>query len=85
VFPNPHNPPAESAQFTGDFAVALTVASDLLVPKFPVRFRAAITAGATVPKTAVHKDSQPVPPKKKIRFTENILIPPPAGDVVLTE
>ena len=41
--------------------------------------------GAAVPETAVHKDCQPVPPKKKIRFAENGLMPAPAGDVVLAK
>src|ERR1017187_623651 len=53
VFPNPHDTPAEPAQFTGHFAVTFPVTADLLVPKFPIGFRAAKTAGASVPKAAV--------------------------------
>lgn len=40
---------------------------------------------AAMPEAAIHKERQSVPPKKKVWFAENFLIPPPAGDVVLTE
>jgi hypothetical protein len=39
--------------------------------------------GAAVPETAVRKECQPIPPKKKIRFAENFSKSAPAGDAVL--
>jgi hypothetical protein len=85
VFPNPHDTPVEPAQFTGHLAITLPVAGDFGIPKYPVRFRAAITAGTTVPEAAIHKQRQPVPPKKKIGLAEDFLMPAPAGDVVLAQ
>ena len=82
MFPNPDDAPAEPAQFAGNFTVALAVAPDLLVPKFPVRFRTAKTAGATVPKPAVHKNRHPRALKNKIRLPKYSLMPAPASDAV---
>jgi hypothetical protein len=85
VFPNPHDTPAEFAQLAVHPAVTSLVRGELLYPESTVAGRNSTMLGATVPETPVHKQCQPVPPKKKIRFAENILIPSPAGDAVLTE
>ena len=85
VLPNSDDAPAEPAQFTRNFAVTLAVTFDFVIPKFAVRFRPTVAAGAAVPETAIHKKRQPVPPKKKIRPAENILVPAPAGNVVTVE
>lgn len=85
MFPNTNDTPAEFTQLAVHFTITLAIAIDFGIPKFPVRFRAAIAAGATVPETAVHKKHQPAPLKQKIRFAENILIATPAGDVVAAQ
>ena len=83
--PDPNNTPSQPTQFTGNFAVTLAVADDFGMPIFSICFRPTITAGAAVPETAIYKECQPVPPKKKIRFAENILMPAPARDGMPTE
>jgi len=85
VFPNPHDTPAIFTQNAVDPTVPRLVANNLFIPKLFIGTRAAITTGATVPETAVHEEHQPVPPKKKIRLAENILVPTPSGDMVPTK
>jgi len=85
MFPYPHDTPAEFAQLAVHPAVTHLVGGELLFPESTVAGRNFTMLGATVPETPVHKQCQPVPPKKKIRFAENILIPAPAGDVVPAE
>ena len=85
MFPDADNPPIGRTQSPVHLAVTGLVASNFGVPKFPVGLRASIAAWATVPEAAVHEERQPVPPKEKIRFAENILIPPPAGDSILAK
>lgn len=85
MFPNAHDAPAELAQFTIHSPVAGFVGGEFLFPERTVANGNFAVTGAAMPETAVHKKRQPVSPKKKVRFAENFLIPPPAGDVVLTE
>jgi hypothetical protein len=85
VFPNAEDAPPKPAQFAVHAAVTVAVTGDLCIPKFTVGFRAAKAAGTTVPEAAVHKDSQPVPPKEKVRLAEDILVPPPTGNAVLAK
>jgi len=85
VFPNPHDPPAKFAQLAVHATVAGLVRGELLFPESTVAGGNFTMLFASVPETAVHKECQPVPPKKKIRFAENILIPTPAGDAMLTQ
>ena len=77
--------PAELAQFTIHSPVAGLVRGEFLFPERTVASGNFAMLGTAMPETAVHKKRQPVSPKKKIRFAENFLIPPPAGDVVLAE
>jgi len=85
VFPNPNNPPAEFAQLAVYAMVAGLVRGKFLFPKNTVASGNFAMFRATMPETAIHENRQSVPPKKKIRFAENLLIPPPAADVVLAE
>ena len=82
VLPNSNDTPAEPAQFAVHAAVAGLVRGEFLFPEHTIASGNFAVLGATVPETAVHKECQPVPPKKKIRLTENILVPAPAGDAV---
>ncbi len=85
MFPNPNNSPFPPAQFTGHQAIALAVAGDFGIPKFPVGFRSAITARTTMPKATINEDSQTRFPKKKIRLAEDFLLPAPASNAVPPE
>ena len=85
VLPNANDAPTKLAQFAVHAAVAGLIRDKLLFPERTVASGNFAMLGAAVPETAVHKNRQPVSPKKKIRFAENLLIPPPAGDAVLTE
>jgi hypothetical protein len=82
MFPNTDDAPTETAQFTRHLTVTFAIPGDFGVPKFPVRVRAAITPGATVPETAVHKEREPHLSENEIRFAKHGLISLPAGDVV---
>ena len=85
MFPNPKDVPACPVQSLVHQPVAGLVAGEFLFPKRTVAGGLRAVLGTTMPETPVHKQCQPVPPKKKIRFAENILIPSPAGDAVVTE
>jgi hypothetical protein len=75
VFPNPHNPPAESAQLAVHAAVAGFVRGEFFSPERTIASGNFAVLWAAMPETAVHKECQPVPSKKKIRFAENFLMP----------
>ena len=85
MFPYPHDSPAEFAQFPIHAAVASLVRGEFLFPECTVAGGDFAMLGTAMPETAVHEECQPVPPKKKIRFAENILIPTPAGDAVAAQ
>jgi len=85
VFPNTHNSPAKFAQFTVHATVASLVHGKFLFPERTIASGNFAMLWAAMPEAAIHKERQSVPPKKKVWFAENFLIPPPAGDVVLTE
>jgi len=85
VFPNPNDSPAEAAQLSVHAPVAALVRGEFLFPECTVASGNFAMLRAAMPETTVHKERQPVPPKKKIRVAENLLIPPPASDAVLTE
>ena len=82
MFPNPEDAPSEFAQLAVHAAVTGFVRGKFLFPECTIASGHFAMLRATVPETAVHKECQPIPPKKKIRFAENFLIPPPAGDTV---
>lgn len=85
MFPYPHDPPADAAQLAVHPAVTGLVRDEFLFPEQAIARRRSAMFGTAVPETAIHEECQPVPPKKKIRFAENFLIPAPAGDVMLTK
>jgi hypothetical protein len=85
VLPNPNDVPTKSAQLTVHAAVAGLVHGKFRLPECTIASGNFAVFGAAVPKTAVHEDSHPGVPKKKIRPAEYFLIPSPAGDVMLAE
>ena len=85
VFPNADDAPAEFAQLTVYAEIPRLVRGKFLFPKGTIASGDFAMFWATVPETAVHKERQAVPPKKKIRPAENILPPAPAGDAVTTK
>src|ERR1035438_4568823 len=85
MFPNAKDAPAKFAQLTVHAVVAGLVRGEFLFPECTVTSRNFVMLRAAMPETAVHKECQAVPPKKKIRSPENLLIPPPSGDAVLAK
>jgi len=77
--------PAEFAQFAVHEPITLAVGGNFFIPEFPVALGALVALRATVPETAVHKDNNPFPSECEIRFANQLLVAPPAGDTVLTE
>jgi len=82
MLPNPDHAPAAFTQYP----IYATVTSPIIFNfSFPER---AVPGGhlkvlwASMPKTAVNKNSQTAFPKKKIRSAENILMPAPTLDAV---
>ena len=85
VLPNPQNVPTGAPQREVHLPVARAVRRDLVVPKFPVRFRPRVTPRTPVPETAVDKHRQSPLRKNEIRFSEQRTVPPPAGDAMRSE
>jgi hypothetical protein len=55
------------------------------IPKLLVAAGTFVALWATVPKTTVHKNHNPLPPKGEIRFAQKSLVAPPAGDFEFTK
>ena len=85
MFPNADDPPAEFAQLAVHTVVAGFVRGEFVFPECTIASWDFAMPRAAMPETAIHENCQPVPPKKKIRFAENILAPAPAGDSVLAK
>jgi hypothetical protein len=62
--------------------VAQFVGGEFAPPESAIVFWVGCVLWATVPETSVHKQCEPRLPENKIRFTENFLIPPPAGNAM---
>ena len=80
VFPNPDDAPPAFPQRPIHLAVPELVGGEFPFPEGPIAGRGAGMFGAGVPETAVHEHHHPRLAKDEIRFAEDFLIPPPAGD-----
>jgi hypothetical protein len=82
VFPNPKNAPLGRPQRPRHQNIARLVAGEFIFPERAIAFRLRPVLWTTMPETTVHKKREPDFWKNKIRFAEDFLIPPPAGDLV---
>ena len=82
VLPDAEDFPAALPERAVHQAVARFVARKFLFPKSVSGGGLCSVLRTAVPETAVNKHRQFNFRKNKIRFAENFLIPPPAGDAV---
>ena len=82
VLPDAEDFPAALPERAVHQAVARLVPRKFLFPKSAPGGGLCSVLRTAVPETAVNKKCEPRLPENKIRFAENFLIPPPAGDVV---
>lgn len=85
MLPNTHDFPSEVAQFAAHLPVAFPVGGNFCIPKFLVTAGTFKALWTTVPKTAVHKNNNPLAPECEIRLAKKRLVAPLAGDGVLAE
>jgi len=85
MFPNSDDAPTELSEFAVHPAVTGLVCGEFLFPECTVASGDFTMLGAAVPKTTVHKESEPHSPENEIGFAENFLPSPPAGDAVLAK
>jgi hypothetical protein len=85
VFPDADDSPTVFPQRSIYQTVSGLVCSEFLLPESAVGRRGGGMFRAGVPETAVHEDNQARFPKDEIRFAEDSLISPPAGDAVRTQ
>lgn len=52
------------------------------MPERAIVFRLGFMFGATMPETAVNEKCEPHLSEYEVRFAEDFLIPPPAGDAI---
>ncbi len=85
MLPNANDLPSEVAQFAAHMPITFPVVGDFGIPKFPVAGGTLVALRATVPKTTVHKNNNPLTPEGEIRLAQKLLVAPPTGDAVLPE
>ncbi len=85
MLPNPHDLPAKPAERAVHAAVAGLVRREFLFPECTIAGRDFAMLGTAMPKTSVHKEGEPHLPENEIGLAENLLMPAPASDAVLTE
>ena len=85
VLPKAQDRPATAAQFLGNGHVPSTIPGELRKPVALVGARVPPVFGASVPKTAVHKDSQTLTRECEIRLAAQWIISPPSRDLVFPE
>ena len=85
VFPNAEDAPAAAAQGAIDEQVALTIAPEFFTPEKGVAGGAAAMSRAAMPETTIHKEGHALSAENEVRFAEERLVPPPAGDAVGAE
>ncbi len=82
MFPNPQHPPAVAPQCPRDQRIAFFISGKFSQPEGAVSLWLRAVLGAAVPETAVHEHRQFEFWENEVRFPEDFLIPPPAGDFV---
>lgn len=85
MFPDPQDAPACLFQSPGHQPVTGLIAGNFFAPECRIALGLCSVFGAAVPKTAIHENGQPVLPENEVRFAEDFLVPPPAGDAVRPE
>lgn len=85
MFPNSDDTPAEFAQLTIHAAIACFIVGKFLFPEGPVAGRRLAVLGATVPETTVNENGDTSCVEHEVRFPENRLVAPPAGDMMPAE
>ena len=82
MLPDADDFPALASELAGDAPVAGYVVLALLVPEFPVGFRAGVALGAAVPEASVDKDGNLLLGECKVGLSVQRKMPSPSGDLV---
>jgi hypothetical protein len=85
VLPNPHDPPAGSAQRAAHQTVSGLIGCQLLRPEWPVAPWHGGVFRATVPKAAVDENGNSETGKREVGLSKVCLMPAPAGNAMLAE
>jgi len=85
MLPDSQNLPTAPAQLAVHKTITHLVPCQLLSPESTIGSRLCSVARAAVPEATIHKNGKLEFWKNEIRFAEDRLMPPPAGDVVTSQ
>ena len=85
MFPYSQHFPTLFSECARYFPVPINIPLNLLLPVLSICFGHAAALGVTVPKTAVHEDSDFRLAEYEIRFPQQGIVPAPPGNVVFAK